>query len=148
MTMAHGNNMTHFPQNSIRHNLSLHFGFTKIARDKSEKGKGGYWELSMNATKSEKKRVRNRRKCRDDGRIFQSHRTRLPPRRSIQRSSSATSTKLSECSNKTKSSPIPMLSITTNDSCNGMHFFDFNAEESVIVTSIYQFISRSVYYHC
>lgn len=48
--------------NSIRHNLSIHFGFTKIARDKNEKGKGGYWELSMNITKGEKKRVRNRSK--------------------------------------------------------------------------------------
>ncbi|XP_031616845.1 uncharacterized protein LOC116336834 [Contarinia nasturtii] len=104
--------------NSIRHNLSLHFGFTKIARDKSEKGKGGYWELSMNATKSEKKRVRNRRKCRDDGRVIQQHRTRLPPRRSIQRSPSTISTKLSECSGKNESSPPPASSITTNDSCN------------------------------
>lgn len=40
----------------------MHFCFTKIARDKNEKGKGGYWELSMNTTKSERKRIRNRNK--------------------------------------------------------------------------------------
>lgn len=40
----------------------MHFCFTKIARGKNEKGKGGYWELSMNTSKSERKRIRNRRK--------------------------------------------------------------------------------------
>ncbi|XP_055638212.1 uncharacterized protein LOC129776533 [Toxorhynchites rutilus septentrionalis] len=46
--------------NSIRHNLSLSFYFTKVSRAKDEKGKGGYWELSMDVSKSEKKRIRVR----------------------------------------------------------------------------------------
>ncbi|XP_001867244.2 forkhead box protein A1-B [Culex quinquefasciatus] len=46
--------------NSIRHNLSLSFYFTKVSRAKDEKGKGGYWELSMDVSKSERKRVRVR----------------------------------------------------------------------------------------
>lgn len=98
----------------------MHFCFTKIARDKTEKGKGGYWELSMNATKSEKKRIRNRRKHRDDnGRFFQSQRNRFASRKTTQRSS--TSTKTSENSIKVKN--IPTLSVTTNDSCNGVYYF-------------------------
>ncbi|KXJ76293.1 hypothetical protein RP20_CCG009941 [Aedes albopictus] len=50
--------------NSIRHNLSLSFYFTKVSRAKDEKGKGGYWELSMDASKSERKRIRIRQRNR------------------------------------------------------------------------------------
>ncbi|XP_065073507.1 forkhead box protein J3 isoform X2 [Ochlerotatus camptorhynchus] len=50
--------------NSIRHNLSLSFYFTKVSRAKDEKGKGGYWELSMDVSKSERKRIRIRQRNR------------------------------------------------------------------------------------
>lgn len=33
-----------------------------MPRGKHEKGKGGYWQLSLNANKSERKRIRNRKK--------------------------------------------------------------------------------------
>uniref|UniRef100_A0AAG5CT43 Fork-head domain-containing protein n=1 Tax=Anopheles atroparvus TaxID=41427 RepID=A0AAG5CT43_ANOAO len=48
--------------NSIRHNLSLSFFFTKVQRAKDEKGKGGYWELSMDVSKSERRRIRVRQR--------------------------------------------------------------------------------------
>ncbi|XP_055608600.1 forkhead box protein N2 [Uranotaenia lowii] len=51
--------------NSIRHNLSLSFYFTKVSRAKDEKGKGGYWELSMDVSKSERKRIRIRQRKRN-----------------------------------------------------------------------------------
>lgn len=104
--------------------MSLHFCFTKIARDKTEKGKGGYWELSMNATKSEKKRIRNRRKHREDnGRIFQSHRSRLAPRKNVQRTPIAANTKTTttECLSNTKTDAS--LNNLVIDSCNGLYFY-------------------------
>ncbi|XP_053693675.1 forkhead box protein J3 [Sabethes cyaneus] len=55
--------------NSIRHNLSLSFYFTKVSRAKDEKGKGGYWELSMDVAKSERKRVRVRQRNRGKGSV-------------------------------------------------------------------------------
>ncbi|XP_037954217.1 fork head protein homolog 2-like [Teleopsis dalmanni] len=47
--------------NSIRHNLSLHYCFRKIDRNKYEKGKGGYWELGVDPKKCDRKRIRNRK---------------------------------------------------------------------------------------
>lgn len=96
----------------------MHFCFTKIARDKTEKGKGGYWELSMNATKSEKKRIRNRRKHRDDcGRVYYSHRSRLAQRKNAQKAATMINSKPLESATKLK----PTLNMTTNDSCNGSY---------------------------
>lgn len=42
--------------------MSLNFFFTKVARDKNEKGKGGYWELAVDMHKTTRKRIRHRRK--------------------------------------------------------------------------------------
>jgi len=42
--------------------LSLNFFFTKVARDKNEKGKGGYWELMVDNKKTARKRIRQRKK--------------------------------------------------------------------------------------
>lgn len=41
-----------------------------MARDKNEKGKGGYWELAMDVTKSERKRTRQRKRNKDGGLNF------------------------------------------------------------------------------
>jgi hypothetical protein len=42
--------------------LSLNFFFSKVARDKNEKGKGGYWELAVDCSKTARKRIRQRKK--------------------------------------------------------------------------------------
>lgn len=101
----------------------MHFCFTKIARDKTEKGKGGYWELSMNATKSEKKRIRNRRKHRDDcSRVFHPYRNRIIPRKTAQKSTS-----LNDQESVNSSEVQPSINNNMNDSCNGsyLQFFVF-----------------------
>ncbi|XP_020809943.1 forkhead box protein J1-A [Drosophila serrata] len=48
--------------NSIRHNLSLHHCFRNRKREE-KKGKGGYWELGVDPKKCERKRIRNRKLC-------------------------------------------------------------------------------------
>lgn len=74
----------------------------------------------MNATKSEKKRVRNRRKHRDDNnRVFYSHRNRLLQRKNAQKNATAT-TNVRTSKNSTKVIPI-LNSNTANDSCNGSY---------------------------
>lgn len=42
--------------------MSLNFFFSKVARDKNEKGKGGYWELAVDCNKTARKRIRQRKK--------------------------------------------------------------------------------------
>lgn len=42
--------------------MSLNFFFSKVARDKNEKGKGGYWELAVDCSKTSRKRIRQRKK--------------------------------------------------------------------------------------
>lgn len=40
----------------------MNFFFSKVARDKNEKGKGGYWELAVDCNKTARKRIRQRKK--------------------------------------------------------------------------------------
>lgn len=40
----------------------MNFFFSKVARDKNEKGKGGYWELAVDCSKTARKRIRQRKK--------------------------------------------------------------------------------------
>lgn len=42
--------------------MSLNFFFSKVARNKDEKGKGGYWELAVDCSKTMRKRIRQRKK--------------------------------------------------------------------------------------
>lgn len=42
--------------------MSLNFFFSKVARGKDEKGKGGYWTLAVDDAKTSRKRIRNRKK--------------------------------------------------------------------------------------
>lgn len=48
--------------------MSLNFFFTKVARDKNEKGKGGYWQLAVDGNKTARKRIRQRKR-KTDGNI-------------------------------------------------------------------------------
>lgn len=75
----------------------------------------------MNTAKSEKKRIRNRRKQRDEsGRFSHSHRNAHGARKSCQKQTNA-NTKTGQNLNKTKQSPT--LSVVNNDSCNGLYTY-------------------------
>lgn len=78
----------------------------------------------MNATKSEKKRIRNRRKHRDEsGRFSFTHRNGQSSRKNCQKQIT-TNSKTNQNSMKPK--PNITANILANDSCNGLykiHFF-------------------------
>ncbi|EAT48973.1 AAEL000041-PA [Aedes aegypti] len=95
--------------NSIRHNLSLSFYFTKVSRAKDEKGKGGYWELSMDASKSERKRIRIRQRNRG------SSTTSSIRSRNRQRKSASNGDSTIDCSNG-KSTTTSSVDGNNNDS--------------------------------
>lgn len=72
----------------------------------------------MNATKSEKKRIRNRRKhCDECSRVSHPYRNRIIPRKSAQKS---TPSNCKEVANNVDVPPV--LNNTINDSCNGSYF--------------------------
>uniref|UniRef100_A0A182VRN3 Fork-head domain-containing protein n=1 Tax=Anopheles minimus TaxID=112268 RepID=A0A182VRN3_9DIPT len=76
--------------NSIRHNLSLSFFFTKVQRAKDEKGKGGYWELSMDVSKSERRRVRVRQRNKSNSNGSQCNRRSTSARFELKQATNST----------------------------------------------------------
>ncbi|XP_062564899.1 forkhead box protein J3 [Armigeres subalbatus] len=113
--------------NSIRHNLSLSFYFTKVSRAKDEKGKGGYWELSMDASKSERKRIRIRQRNRGSsaGSSIRS--------RNRQRKMDTSEESTIECSSSNGKPPTDSVDGNNNDSPSTVVCYTETSAEQIIM---------------